>query len=168
MKLWPHFYPPGYMSMWETDLMLPDFWFKEWFLMFYGNEFWNSTGFLSAVCQQCREAVSDPSVSRDQLATPYSWCAANGDLYIELGECLEQMHYRCLYVAPFHIIVSFLVAQPWGRDVVRPPWTWCGYAGWSMPVQYSDLSIANSCLHTRSRASIFDVVSHMLQVQLYH
>ena len=85
------------------------------------------------------------------------------------------------YVAPFHIIVSFLVAQPWGRDVVRPQnwnihagwsmpvqysdlWTWCGYAGWSMPVQYSDLSIANSCLHTRSRASIF--VSHMLQ--LYH
>ena len=50
--------------------------------------------------------------------------------------------------------------------MVRPPWTWCGYAGWSMPVQYSDLSIANSCLHTRSRASIFNVVSHMLQVQL--
>ena len=34
--------------------------------------------------------------------------------------------------------------------MVRPPWTWCGYAGWSILVQYSDLSIANSCLHKRS------------------
>lgn len=37
------------------------------------------------------------------------------------------------------------------------------FAGWSMPVQYGDLSIVNSCLHTRQNASIFDV-SHMLQV----
>ena len=68
----------------------------------------------------------------------------------------------------YHSVNFLLLNLNWGRDVVRPPWTWCGYAGWSMPVQYSDLSIANSCLHTRSRASIFDVVSHMLQVQLYH
>ena len=40
------------------------------------------------------------------------------------------------------------------------------YAGWLMPVQYRDLSIANSCIHTRTKASLFDV-SHMLQVLLY-
>ena len=38
------------------------------------------------------------------------------------------------------------------------------FAGWSMPVQYGDLSIINSTLHTRKQASLFDV-SHMLQVQ---
>ena len=37
------------------------------------------------------------------------------------------------------------------------------FAGWSMPVQYSNLSIINSTLHTRQHASLFDV-SHMLQV----
>lgn len=37
------------------------------------------------------------------------------------------------------------------------------FAGWSMPVQYSNLSIINSTLHTRQDASLFDV-SHMLQV----
>lgn len=37
------------------------------------------------------------------------------------------------------------------------------FAGWSMPVQYSNLSIINSTLHTRKHASLFDV-SHMLQV----
>lgn len=41
------------------------------------------------------------------------------------------------------------------------------FAGWSMPVQYPDLSIINSCLHTRKHASMFDV-SHMLQVIVYH
>ena len=40
------------------------------------------------------------------------------------------------------------------------------FAGWSMPVQYSNLSIINSTLHTRQRASLFDV-SHMLQVHTY-
>lgn len=39
------------------------------------------------------------------------------------------------------------------------------FAGWSMPVQYQDLSIINSTLHTRNHASLFDV-SHMLQVHL--
>ena len=38
------------------------------------------------------------------------------------------------------------------------------FAGWSMPVQYSDLSVINSSLHTRSDSSLFDV-SHMLQVK---
>lgn len=36
------------------------------------------------------------------------------------------------------------------------------FAGWSMPVQYTDSHI-NSHLHTRQHCSIFDV-SHMLQV----
>ena len=39
------------------------------------------------------------------------------------------------------------------------------FAGWSMPVQYQDLSIINSTFHTRKHASLFDV-SHMLQVHL--
>ena len=37
------------------------------------------------------------------------------------------------------------------------------FAGWRMPVQYSNLSIINSTLHTRQNASLFDV-SHMMQV----
>lgn len=37
------------------------------------------------------------------------------------------------------------------------------FAGWSMPLQYEDLSIINSTHHTRKAASLFDV-SHMLQV----
>ena len=37
------------------------------------------------------------------------------------------------------------------------------FAGWSMPVQYSSLSIIKSTIHTRKHASLFDV-SHMLQV----
>lgn len=40
------------------------------------------------------------------------------------------------------------------------------FAGWSLPVQYSDLGIIDSCLHTRSRASLFDV-SHMLQIGVF-
>lgn len=36
------------------------------------------------------------------------------------------------------------------------------FAGWSMPVQYSDLGIPASHLHTRQNVSLFDV-SHMLQ-----
>lgn len=40
------------------------------------------------------------------------------------------------------------------------------FAGWSLPVQYSELGIIESCLHTRSRASLFDV-SHMLQVGVF-
>lgn len=39
------------------------------------------------------------------------------------------------------------------------------FAGWSMPVQYGDLSIINSVLHTRKHASLFDV-SHMLQMEI--
>ena len=38
------------------------------------------------------------------------------------------------------------------------------FAGWIMPVQYNNLSIINSTLHTRQHASLFDV-SHMLQVR---
>ena len=40
------------------------------------------------------------------------------------------------------------------------------FSGWSLPVQYSDLGIIDSCLHTRSRASLFDV-SHMLQIHIH-
>ena len=36
------------------------------------------------------------------------------------------------------------------------------FAGWSMPVQYGSHGIIDSHLHTRSKASLFDV-SHMLQ-----
>lgn len=39
------------------------------------------------------------------------------------------------------------------------------FAGWDMPVQYSDLSIIQSHLYTREKASLFDV-SHMLQSRL--
>lgn len=38
------------------------------------------------------------------------------------------------------------------------------FSGWSMPVQYSDLGMVDSHLHTRKAASIFDV-SHMLQLK---
>lgn len=40
------------------------------------------------------------------------------------------------------------------------------FAGWALPVQYSDFGIIDSCLHTRSRASLFDV-SHMGQLQVF-
>lgn len=40
------------------------------------------------------------------------------------------------------------------------------FAGWQMPVQYADLSLVNSHLHTRSKASLFDV-SHMLQTRYF-
>ena len=39
------------------------------------------------------------------------------------------------------------------------------FADWSLPVQYGDHSITDSSIHTRQKASIFDV-SHMLQVSL--
>ena len=39
------------------------------------------------------------------------------------------------------------------------------FAGWSMPVQYGNLGIAASALHTRTAASLFDV-SHMLQTRV--
>lgn len=39
------------------------------------------------------------------------------------------------------------------------------FAGWSMPVLYSDQSIIQSHLHTRSNCSIFDV-SHMMQSRI--
>ncbi|KAF5285466.1 hypothetical protein FQA39_LY16640 [Lamprigera yunnana] len=39
------------------------------------------------------------------------------------------------------------------------------FAGYSLPVQYSDLSIVNSHLNTRKWASLFDV-SHMLQTEI--
>eukprot|EP01095_Lingulamoeba_sp_RSL-Kostka_P015361 TRINITY_DN7045_c0_g1_i1.p1 TRINITY_DN7045_c0_g1~~TRINITY_DN7045_c0_g1_i1.p1 ORF type:complete len:414 (-),score=125.22 TRINITY_DN7045_c0_g1_i1:170-1411(-) len=38
------------------------------------------------------------------------------------------------------------------------------FCGWSMPLQYNDLSIMDSHLYTRSHASIFDV-SHMCQLK---
>ena len=40
------------------------------------------------------------------------------------------------------------------------------FAGYSMPVEYSDMGIIPSHLHTRSRCSIFDV-SHMLQTRVH-
>lgn len=40
------------------------------------------------------------------------------------------------------------------------------FGGWSMPIQYNDLSIVNSHHHTRTKASLFDV-SHMLQTKMY-
>ncbi|KJE89368.1 glycine cleavage system protein T [Capsaspora owczarzaki ATCC 30864] len=40
------------------------------------------------------------------------------------------------------------------------------FAGWDMPVQYSDLGIIASHHHTRENASLFDV-SHMLQFRLH-
>jgi aminomethyltransferase len=40
------------------------------------------------------------------------------------------------------------------------------FAGWEMPVQYTDLGIGPSTLHTRQHASLFDV-SHMLQSRLW-
>jgi aminomethyltransferase len=36
------------------------------------------------------------------------------------------------------------------------------FAGWSMPVKYAGLGVLGSHLHTREKASLFDV-SHMLQ-----
>lgn len=40
------------------------------------------------------------------------------------------------------------------------------FAGWLMPVQYKDLSLVDSHLHTRSKCSLFDV-SHMMQTRVY-
>ena len=40
------------------------------------------------------------------------------------------------------------------------------FAGYSMPVEYADQAIIPSHLHTRQKASIFDV-SHMLQTKVY-
>ncbi|KAI6237575.1 Aminomethyltransferase [Aphelenchoides besseyi] len=40
------------------------------------------------------------------------------------------------------------------------------FAGFSMPVQYRDMSIPKSTLHTRNHVSIFDV-SHMLQTEVH-
>lgn len=40
------------------------------------------------------------------------------------------------------------------------------FTGWLMPVQYKDLSIQESHLHTRSKCSLFDV-SHMMQTKVY-
>lgn len=40
------------------------------------------------------------------------------------------------------------------------------FGGWHMPVQYSDLTIAQSTIHTRTGASIFDV-SHMGQLKFW-
>lgn len=38
------------------------------------------------------------------------------------------------------------------------------FSGWSLPVQYSDMGMVDSHLHTRKAASLFDV-SHMLQLR---
>lgn len=40
------------------------------------------------------------------------------------------------------------------------------FAGWLMPVQYKDLSLVESHLHTRTKCSLFDV-SHMMQTKVY-
>jgi len=40
------------------------------------------------------------------------------------------------------------------------------FAGWMLPVQYRDFGIIDSCLHTRSKASLFDV-SHMGQLEIF-
>lgn len=40
------------------------------------------------------------------------------------------------------------------------------FAGWSMPVKYSDQSLEKSHLHTRRHCSIFDV-SHMMQSKVF-
>lgn len=40
------------------------------------------------------------------------------------------------------------------------------FAGWQMPVQYKNMSIQESHLHTRSKCSLFDV-SHMMQTHIY-
>lgn len=40
------------------------------------------------------------------------------------------------------------------------------FGGYLLPVQYSDLGIAQSHLHTRQNASLFDV-SHMLQTEIF-
>lgn len=40
------------------------------------------------------------------------------------------------------------------------------YVGYSMPVQYSDLGISASHIHTRKHVSVFDV-SHMLQTKIH-
>lgn len=39
------------------------------------------------------------------------------------------------------------------------------FGGFMLPMQYNDLSIINSHLHTRQSASLFDV-SHMLQTEI--
>jgi aminomethyltransferase len=41
-----------------------------------------------------------------------------------------------------------------------------GFAGWDMPVEYSDQGVITSHLHTRENSSLFDV-SHMLQFKLH-
>jgi len=40
------------------------------------------------------------------------------------------------------------------------------FAGWLMPVQYKDLGIKESHVHTRTKCSLFDV-SHMMQTKVY-
>ncbi|OQR79321.1 aminomethyltransferase, partial [Tropilaelaps mercedesae] len=40
------------------------------------------------------------------------------------------------------------------------------FAGYSMPVQYADLSLSASHVHTRKHVSLFDV-SHMLQSKIH-
>ena len=40
------------------------------------------------------------------------------------------------------------------------------FVGWMLPVQYKDFGIIDSCLHTRSKASLFDV-SHMGQLEIF-
>jgi aminomethyltransferase len=40
------------------------------------------------------------------------------------------------------------------------------FAGWLMPVQYKDLSLVDSHLHTRTKCSLFDV-SHMMQTKVH-
>ena len=63
------------------------------------------------------------------------------------------------YVAPFDIIVGGISCCSTLRERCAETTMDVVWIRWlvAIPVQYSDLSIANSCLHTRSRASIFDV-----------
>lgn len=66
----------------------------------------------------------------------------------------------CIYylnMSKLYLIFFYFYVKHGGKMV--------SYAGFSMPVQYVDLSIQDSVKHTRRHASIFDV-SHMLQTEI--
>ena len=70
------------------------------------------------------------------------------------------MHTRtCILQASLQRTALYELHQSHGGRMVP-------FAGWSMPVQYDNMSIIESTLHTRNHASIFDV-SHMLQVHVH-
>ncbi|PAV72448.1 hypothetical protein WR25_02635 [Diploscapter pachys] len=66
--------------------------------------------------------------------------------------------------------VRFLDATSWKRTCLyelhkKHSGKLVPFAGYEMPVQYADLSISESSIHTRKHVSIFDV-SHMLQTHI--